>query len=905
MRKIINFFVVFVMFMCFTGCKNKSECERNGHKWENATCIRPKHCLVCDIEEGNPINHNEVIKNEVLSTCCDEGLSEGKYCSYCGITLVEQQKIAKVDHKYENNECIWCKKSIYSEGLEYQLIDGGYEVISLGTCTDTKINIPPYYNGLPVVSILGVSWFTGDIIEICIPNTVTYINHNSFAAKNNLENIIVAEENLNYKSIDGNLYSKDGSTLIYYAPGKKEQTFITPSCVKIIAKSSFSSSKYLKRVILTDNVIKIESSAFNNAGSHSINSVYIPKSVTTIEKRAFWESHNRDLIIYCEAYSKLDGWDDLWSDTVYVENEYGEFGLFQTFNQIYWGINNENYVLIDDIEYVLNLENNTALISRYIGEKEKVVIPKEIEYNQQKYIINKIGGIAFNSKYNLLEIELSENIIEIDEYAFEYCNLLTDVYYSGDMEKWCNIKFQNIFSNPMYTNTWNFEKNFWMKGENETYLKIENINIPDSIYKINNYQFAGFANILTINIPSSVTCIGEYAFYQCESLEYIEIPNYVEEIKKYAFANCHYMMYVKIPNSVKYIKEYAFSHCSSLIIYCEDYSKPDEWSHNWKNDESLTGIGVRNNEVYWGINSNNFVEINGIQYLLDVGIGKAKISRYLRSDKIVFIPEKISFNNLNYYINDISNQAFRGSGDLTIYFEATSIPKLWIEDIIPHAFSVYTGVNEDTFVETNDFHCLLDLENNEAKIVKYVGYAEHVEIPKSIFHNEVEYFITDLGERLFIDNHTVSNVIIPNGVKNIGDYSFLGCYPLKNVIIPSSVENIGNYAFSNTGINTIIFEENSNLLNIGNNAFDGCTGLESIVFPNTLISIGSEAFFCCIRLAEVIIPRSVTTVGNNAFSYCEFKTIYCEIEEKPEGWEENWNIYTENILFEVVWDYEE
>ena len=51
-------------------------------------------------------------------------------------------------------------------------------------------------------------------------------------------------------------------------------------------------------------------------------------------------------------------------------------------------------------------------------------------------------------------------------------------------------------------------------------------------------------------------------------------------------------------------------------------------------------------------------------------------------------------------------------------------------------------------------------------------------------------------------------------------------------------------------------------------AFQGCTGITSIVIPDSVISIGDSAFSGCTSLAEITIPDSVTEIGEFAFSGC-------------------------------------
>ena len=75
-----------------------------------------------------------------------------------------------------------------------------------------------------------------------------------------------------------------------------------------------------------------------------------------------------------------------------------------------------------------------------------------------------------------------------------------------------------------------------------------------------------------------------------------------------------------------------------------------------------------------------------------------------------------------------------------------------------------------------------------------------------------------------------------------------------NVVIPSSV-NIKGIEYAVTGI--------------GNEAFEGCTGLTSITIPEGVTSIGYYAFFNCTGLTSITIPEGVTSIGNYAFDGCK------------------------------------
>ena len=64
---------------------------------------------------------------------------------------------------------------------------------------------------------------------------------------------------------------------------------------------------------------------------------------------------------------------------------------------------------------------------------------------------------------------------------------------------------------------------------------------------------------------------------------------------------------------------------------------------------------------------------------------------------------------------------------------------------------------------------------------------------------------------------------------------------------------------------------------IGDEAFYGCTGLASVIIPNSVTVIGNFAFSGCSDLTQVNIPKSVTEIGEDAFSGCiSLQGIYYE-----------------------------
>ena len=80
------------------------------------------------------------------------------------------------------------------------------------------------------------------LISVEIPASVTSIEKKAFYACISLQSITVSEDNNTYKSIDSDLYTKDGTTLIQYAIGKTETSFAIPSSVISIEDYAFYNS---------------------------------------------------------------------------------------------------------------------------------------------------------------------------------------------------------------------------------------------------------------------------------------------------------------------------------------------------------------------------------------------------------------------------------------------------------------------------------------------------------------------------------------------------------------------------------------------------------------------------------------------------------------------------------------
>ena len=129
-------------------------------------------------------------------------------------------------------------------------------------------------------------------------------------------------------------------------------------------------------------------------------------------------------------------------------------------------------------------------------------------------------------------------------------------------------------------------------------------------------------------------------------------------------------------------------------------------------------------------------------------------------------------------------------------------------------------------------------------------------------------------------NSAVRRVDIPNSVKFIGEGIFENCTGLITVVLPDSLQIIPSRTFydcyslvnvSNSSEHNVL----NNIVSIGEDAFWGCESLKELEFPDTLVSIGEAAFWRCESLKELEFPDTLVSIGEDAFWGCEsLKYIY-------------------------------
>ena len=695
--------------------------------------------------------------------------------------------------------------------------------------------------------------------SITIPASVNYIAEtniwddkcSSFFGCYSLKEIIVDEENTYYKTIDGNLYSKDGTVLYQYAIAKEEKSFQIPNGVESVAAGAFFNAVCLEEVIIPNTITFIGDVAFYDC--FSLTSIIIGESVEFIGVGAFWDCYR-----LVEVYN-------LSSLYITIGSEEENGGVGYNALDVYTALDSPSKLSTDSNGYIIHTNGEEKILVGYTGSETELTIPNGITAIYKNTFsfndaitsvaipdtVESIGEMAFNYCTSLVSVTIGSSVDSIGERAFAECKSLTSVNYLGTIDQWVQIEFSDSSANPLSNGA-----KLYLNGE-----EVTNLVMPDMVTEIKAYAFYGCTSLTSVTILNSITSIGECAFYNCP-IEYANIPttaidsislsklkeiviNGGENIRDEAFYRCSYLTRITISDAVMNIGE-------NLFIYCPlEYANIP--TNAIDNIDSNTRCNLKELVINSGENISDYAFYR-CSYLTSVTIGNS--------------------------VTSIGYEAFAGCVSLTsVYYTGT------IDQWVQIEFSDYTA-NPLSYAKNLYINNELVTEANltTATSIKAYAFSGYDSLTSVTIGNSV----TSIGYEAFAGCVSLTSVTIGNSVTSIGDYAFEYCTSLTSVTIGNSVTSIGSDAFRNCRSLTSVTIGDS-VTSIGDYAFYNCP-IEYASIPTMAIyyiwnnsklkevvitsgdSIGRGAFSECSSLTSVTIGNSVTSIGDYAFEYCESLT---------------------------------
>ena len=408
---------------------------------------------------------------------------------------------------------------------EYRVRDKDQTVYIMAyTGKEQVVNIPEQIDGKKVTGIAEYA-FSNDSIEIVnIPNTVTVLFGMSFSKCNNLreinipesvsdiksvpvvqcpsvEKINVSEKNNYYRSVDGVLFSKDMSLLIYYPSNKAGDSYKVPDEV-------------------TEFPDNINCGVFNY--NQNLKSITINASVNLFTD-------------YFVPLSQFDYASKLEAIYVDSKNPY-----LTTDNGILYS--KDKTILVSypancsQTKYVMPDNVCEMSFNAFYGAKNL----KEI-WLSEKLGVNISGATYFLGCRNLESINVPESnstFYSVDGVLFGKDFYSVDGFLFGKDDS-CLISYP----------------------QNKKDSKYE---VPTTVKSIVSEAFEGNTNLSTVIIPDNVTEINGSAFMDCTSLSKVVLPSNLKEIAYYTFSNCSSLTDIDIPASITTVGACAFLNCSSL-----------------------------------------------------------------------------------------------------------------------------------------------------------------------------------------------------------------------------------------------------------------------------------------------------------------------------------------------------
>ena len=137
-----------------------------------------------------------------------------------------------------------------------------------------------------VVSIGSFAFgYCSSLETLYIPESVESIGYMAFEHCDSLLNIVVSDKSPHFKSVDGSLFSHDGTRLIKYTAGQNVSSYSIPNGVLIIEDFAFENAKQLTEVVLSDSVEEIGHSAFIHC--ENLRNIQLGNSLKRIGGQAF------------------------------------------------------------------------------------------------------------------------------------------------------------------------------------------------------------------------------------------------------------------------------------------------------------------------------------------------------------------------------------------------------------------------------------------------------------------------------------------------------------------------------------------------------------------------------------------------------------------------------------------
>ncbi|MBR4081316.1 MAG: leucine-rich repeat domain-containing protein, partial [Clostridia bacterium] len=434
------------------------------------------------------------------------------------------------------------------------------------------------------------------------------------------------------KTIDGVLYSGDGTTLLLYPAGKTDEAFTTPAGVTTIAESALYYVQF-RTVTLSEGVTTIGNDAF--FGCNSMQSVSLPSTLTSIGSYAF---EGCSALTTVNAPCSWDGSLYTFADTVTVNAILHRGGTANCEQGAVCGDCGEVYTDLDP-------DNHTyasGICCGYCGaEGDRTNLTWTLKDGM--LTISGTGAMAdyassgvnpwYDARQTITDVTIGNGVTHIGTWAFAQSGaetitfaansqLTTIGYHAFDGSSLWEITIPasvETIGYRAFMSCYNLSSVTFAEGSRLTSIGEEcfghcsallAIIVPEdnTAYKtIDGVLYSGDGTTLiqypadkageSFTTPAGVTTISDYAFKPNDSIRYLTLSEGVTTIGSYAISYCYDLTEVTIPASVTSIGKYAFRSCSALTTV----NAPCSWDGSLYTFEDTVTVNVADHAFADGV----------------------------------------------------------------------------------------------------------------------------------------------------------------------------------------------------------------------------------------------------------------------------------------------------------------
>lgn len=328
--------------------------------------------------------------------------------------------------------CAACTAQNQGQPSATVTVDGLSMTLSGGTLTVTGDGVPS--------DLAMNAQKQSSIRKVILGEGITGVNDTTFRGLDGLREIAVEEGNPFLSAVDGVLFNKDRTALLYYPPAKAGASYAVPEGTAEIGASAFADCAALKEVILPEGLQTVGDGAFENCVA--LSSLTLPESLSAIGDRAFQGCGGLTEVAIPSGLKKLGecafrGCAGLTGFTVAEGNTvfHAVDGVLlrgggRKLAQYPRGAVRSAYAVpegVEEIDYAA-FEGNASLT--------EVTFPDSL---------TRIGTAAFKDCTALTKVDMPDHVRAIDDAAFSGCTALKEVTLARYLE---SIGIEAFFNCP-------------------------------------------------------------------------------------------------------------------------------------------------------------------------------------------------------------------------------------------------------------------------------------------------------------------------------------------------------------------------------------------------------------------------------------------------------------------------